>query len=219
MRRLAGILALLLGLVLSGCNKTEDKPTGAPRNMREMYQNYENQRGKPGPTKEQPISVADDKVAISGENSRIDFVGTKPEGKHDGGFATFTGTIRLDAAGTQVTGIDVTIDMDSVWTDTPMLTQHLKSPDFFDVKEHPKATFTATKIEPAKEGEYKITGDLTLHGTKKEITFPAAISVKDKTLSLKGTVTINRKEFGVSYSTKPVDDNVAITVRVGVAPK
>ena len=222
MRRFRGTMLVLLGLAVIGCSKPYDKPLSSGFDPTEMRERYGNVGNMPRPeTKDQPIPVSAGKVEISGENSRIDFVGTKPAGKHDGGFAKFTGTIKTDAAGKELGGMDVTIDMKSVWTDTGQLTQHLQSPDFFDVNEHPKATFTSTKIEPAKEGDatHTITGDLTLRGTTKAITFPATIKMADDGFSLKATFKINRQDYKVSFNKQPVDDDVTITVQVGVVKK
>ncbi len=69
------------------------------------------------------------------------------------------------------------INAGSLYSDVGKLTQHLKSPDFFGVDTYPKASFVSSKIESAVDGSntHKITGELTLHGVKKEITFPAKI--------------------------------------------
>jgi len=67
-----------------------------------------------------------------------------------------------------------------VETDTPDLTAHLKTPDFFDVAKFPKATFSSTKIErdsSAGVNSYVVTGNFDLHGQSKSITFHATIEV------------------------------------------
>jgi polyisoprenoid-binding protein YceI len=222
MRSFGGTMIFLLGLAVVGCSKSNDQPLSSGMDPSEMRERYANQAGfTPSETKDQPVPVTDGKAAISGENSRIEFVGTKPGGKHDGGFNKFSGTIKLDGAGKQVADIDVTIDMESLWVDNNQVSQHLRTPDFFDVKEHPTAMFTATKIEPPKEGgaTHTITGDLTLRGKKKAITFPATIKVADDGLSLKASFKINRQDYGVSFSKQPVDDDVTLNVHVGVAKK
>jgi polyisoprenoid-binding protein YceI len=215
-------MLLLLGLAAAGCSKTYDQPLSSGFNETEMRGRYGNIGSmKPPETKDQPIPISGGKADISDENSRIDFVATMPDGKHDCGFMKFTGTIKADAEGKQVAAIDVTIDMKSVWSDTGQLAQRLQSSGFLDVNEHPQAMFTATKIEPRKEGDatHVITGDLTLRGAKKEITFPATIKLADNTLSLKATFKINRMDYGIKYSEKGMEDEVTITVQVGVAKK
>ena len=80
----------------------------------------------------------------------------------------------------------MTIETDSLYSDNAKLTAHLKSPDFFDVKTNPKAKFVSTKVE--KDGhKYKVTGELTLNGKTKEISFPAKITARAAELKLTAT--------------------------------
>src|SRR5262249_21310391 len=71
---------------------------------------------------------------LNGNNTKITFVGTKPNGKHDGGFNKVSGSAKADTKDLSTLKINVEIDMNSLYTDTPKLTGHLKSADFFDVK-------------------------------------------------------------------------------------
>ncbi|MBO0700852.1 MAG: YceI family protein, partial [Zavarzinella sp.] len=126
-------------------------------------------------------AVAADTVKLTGENTKITWVGTKPGGKHDGGFKTVSGTATL--SGGDLAKVEVEIETESLYADDPKLTAHLKSPDFFGVKNNPKATFTSTKIEKAGKG-VTITGDLTLNGKTKSISFPATVSHAGGTLKI-----------------------------------
>ncbi len=147
-------------------------------------------------------------LAITPENSKVEFVGSKVTGKHDGGFKTFKGTINLVGEKPELSTVTVEIDTKSVFTDTDALTTHLKSADFFDVAKFPAATFTSTKVEPDATkgaGNYTVTGDLDLHGVKKVITFPATISVTPDQVAVTAEFSINRKDFGIVYAGKPDD--------------
>jgi polyisoprenoid-binding protein YceI len=160
-----------------------------------------------------PAVAADAKISLTGENTKVTFTGTKKDGKHDGGFKTLTGTATVD--GNALVKVEVEIDTDSLYSDDPKLTGHLKSPDFFGVKDNPKAKFVSTKI--AKGGKaYEITGDLTLLGKTKSITFPATISASGGNLKIEGDVKIDRNDFGMTYGKGKVDDHVAIKVAVEV---
>ena len=108
--------------------------------------------------------------------------------------------------------IDVTIDTDSLYSDNPGLTAHLKNKDFFDVKTNKTATFKSTKIEKGKDG-YQVTGDLTLNGKTKSITFPAKIEAKDG-LTLTAKFNIDRTDFGMTYGAGKIDNAVALRVDV-----
>jgi polyisoprenoid-binding protein YceI len=156
-------------------------------------------------------AIAGGTFALDGNNTKIEFVGTKPGGKHNGGFKSVTGK----ASGAEATDLklEVEIDTTSMYTDNPKLTNHLKSADFFEVKTYPKAKFVSTKVEKANDG-YTVTGDLTLRGKTKSISFPAAIAVAADGVTVKSTFTINRQDFGISFGPGKVDDTVTIKVAV-----
>ena len=160
-----------------------------------------------------PALAAETKCTLSGDNTKIEFTGSKKNGKHEGGFKTVSGTATVDGDDLTKAKIEVEIDMTSTWTDTEKLTNHLKSPDFFGVKTNPKSKFVSSKVEKDKGG-YKVTGDLTLNGKTKSISFPAKIDVKDGALTLTSDFTINRQDFGVSYGKGMINDDVALRVKV-----
>jgi polyisoprenoid-binding protein YceI len=156
-------------------------------------------------------AAADVKYALTGENTKIEFTGTKPGGKHDGGFKKLTGTATV-ADGTLAT-IEVDIDADSLWSDNEKLTGHLKNPDFFGVKDNPKATFKSTKIEKTDKG-YTITGDLTMIGKTKSVSFPASATESGGVLSISTSFPIDRTEWGMNYGKGKIDDKVTLKVAV-----
>jgi polyisoprenoid-binding protein YceI len=153
---------------------------------------------------------------LTGKNTKIEFHGTKPGGKHDGGFQNVTGTASINGTDPTTLKVDLDIDTTSLYTDTPKLTQHLKSPDFFSVKTYPKATFVSTKVEKSNTG-YTITGNLTLLGKTKTISFPAQIAVAADGLTLTSQFEINRQDYGMNYGTGKVNDEVKIKVAVKAA--
>jgi polyisoprenoid-binding protein YceI len=154
-------------------------------------------------------------IELTPDNTKIEFVGTKPEGKHAGGFTTFAGKLALAEDARTPAKIAVEIQTDSLWSDVDKLTRHLKSADFFEVKAYPQSTFVSTNIAPKQVGEatHEVTGDLTLRGITKRISFPVRISGGDE-LTLISDFTISRKEFGMTYGEGKVDDPVQITVAV-----
>jgi polyisoprenoid-binding protein YceI len=157
------------------------------------------------------FAAADEKYTLNGENTQVTFTGKKPDGKHDGGFKKLTGAI-TEAGGAWK--LEVEIDTDSLYSDNDGLTKHLKNADFFSVKEFPNAKFASTKIEKAeKEGEVKITGNLTLLGKTKEISFTGKVTHGD-TLKLVSEFAIDRNDFGMSYGKGKIEDAVAIKVNV-----
>lgn len=154
---------------------------------------------------------ADTKVELTGANTKIEFTGTKADGKHDGGFKDVTGSASV-GDGAESLKLKVEIDVASMYSDDDKLTGHLKSPDFFAVKKHPKATFEVTKVAKADKG-YEVTGDLTLLGKKKKVTFPAEIKVADG-VDLKADFKIKRSDWGMTYGKGKIDDEVSLKVAV-----
>jgi len=141
-------------------------------------------------------------LALSPDNSKVEFTASKVTMSHPGGFKQFSGTITLVGEKAENSKVTVDIDLSSVYTNEDKLTEHLKTPDFFDVAKYPKANFTSTSIVPdtAKGADnYTVTGDLDLHGQKKSITFPATIKVTPDDVSVNAEFSINRKDFGIVY--------------------
>jgi polyisoprenoid-binding protein YceI len=160
-----------------------------------------------------PAFAAETKYALTGENTAITFVGTKKDGKHTGGFKTVTGSATVDGTDVTTLKLDIEIATDSLFTDDEKLTAHLKAPDFFGVKDNPKATFKTTKVEKTEKGA-NITGDLTLLGKTKAVTFPAAVATDGATLTLSSDFKINRNDWGMTYGAGKIDDDVQLLVKV-----
>ena len=160
-------------------------------------------------------ALAED-FTLSGKNTKIEFIGTKPQGKHNGGFETVTGKATAAAGDPTSLKLEVEIETASLYTDTPKLTTHLKSSDFFAIKDHPKAKFVSTKVEKAGDG-YTVTGDLTLLGKTKSISFPATVAVTADELKLTSKFQINRHDFGMSFGKGKVDDQVTLKVNLKAA--
>ena len=158
------------------------------------------------------LAIAAD-FPLTEKNTAVKFIGAKPKGKHEGGFKAVTGNASVDGADLTTLKISLDIDTDSLYTDNEKLTAHLKSPDFFGVKSNPKAKFVSTKVEKSGDS-HKITGDLTLLGKTKSITFPATVSVADGGLNLSSSFTIDRTQWGMTYGPGKVDNDVKLTVSV-----
>lgn len=178
----------------------------------------------PAATAPAPAAAPGVEAAVSRETSRIEFVGAKVTGDHTGGFTDFTGSVSwVDG---KPTSIAFEIDMNSVFTDTPKLTAHLKTPDFFDVATHPKATFRSTSIAEAPAGSkdgatHTIAGTLTLRGTEKAISFPAKVVSDAAGVSATSEFTINRQDWGVAYKGAPdnlIKDDVLIRLDMKFPP-
>jgi len=135
------------------------------------------------------------------KSSSIDFVGAKVTRKHDGKFNTFRGSIQNVDNDPTKSSATVEIDLASLTADDPKLTNHLKTPDFFDVAKYPKATFKTTSIKPGGEAgaTHTVTGNLELHGVTKQLSFPAKIKTSGDAVQVEAEFAINRKDFGITY--------------------
>ena len=80
------------------------------------------------------------------------------------------------------------------------LMDHLKNEDFFDVQKHPKAKFVLTKIEPVKNGDMRITGNLTIKGITKPVIANAHLDRSNRSFGTR--LKIDRTEWNIVYSTK-----------------
>lgn len=151
--------------------------------------------------------------------STLGFTGSKVTGSHNGGFTNFAGSFRI-ADGKLSGSPELKIAMKSVWSDNEKLTGHLQSPDFFDVAQFPVSTFTVTSVEPAGP-KYTVTGNLSLHGVTKSVSFPADVQVSPEKVTLKAEFAINRRDFNVNFPGKPNDlirDNVVLRFDVVATP-
>lgn len=155
---------------------------------------------------------------ITPQNSKIEFIGSKVTGSEHGSFGKFSG--HIDYAGTpENSRVNITIDVDSVQTDSDGLAKHLKTADFFDAAKYPQVTFVSTAIKPGGENgaTHTVTGNLTMHNVTKSVTFPATIAVTPDTATVDSTFSINRKDFGINYAGAAdnlIRDNVALTLHV-----
>ncbi len=165
-----------------------------------------------------PAATKGQKYQITTQNSKIEFVGSKVTGHHNGSFGDFSGEI--DYSGNPETSrVNIAIKTDSITTDTPDVTKHLKTADFFDVAKFPEATFVSTAIKPGGENgaTHTITGNLNLHGVTKAVTFPATINVTPDAATVESSFSINRKDFGINYAGAAdnlIRDDVVLTLHI-----
>lgn len=151
--------------------------------------------------------------------SKVEWTGSKVTGKHDGGFKSFSGSVSLVDQTPEKSTVSVDIDAGSLFTDSDKLASHLKSGDFFDVARFPKASFVSTAVKKGSEkgASHTVTGNLTLHGVTKGISFPATIKASGSGVDVDAEFAINRKDFGLVYAGAPDDlirDDVVIRLTI-----
>jgi polyisoprenoid-binding protein YceI len=123
-----------------------------------------------------------------------------------GSFSKFDATVSADPTDPTTAKATITIDVSSVDTKDEGRDGHLKSPDFFNVEKYPNMVFNLNKVTPKGDGEYEISGDLTIVGVTKPITLTGEISgpAKDpwgnEKMAVSATGSIIRSEFGLSWN-------------------
>ncbi len=90
------------------------------------------------------------------------------------------------------------------------LVGHLKSEDFFDVNTYPETRFTIKSVqrEKSKNGNYMVTGDLTIRGKINSESFPVLISTENNKLTAKGIVIFDRTKYDVRYGSGSFFDDL-----------
>ena len=124
-----------------------------------------------------------------------------------GSFTDFDGTASFDAKDLSTLKTSFTAQVASVNTDDAKRDGHLKSPDFFDAEKFPTLTFVSKSAKQTAPSKASLTGDLTIRGVTKEVTFDVEGFGEEMTtpwgvIAVGGTATttINRQDFGVSWN-------------------
>jgi len=134
-----------------------------------------------------------------------------------GRFNAIDGSYALDAENPGASSIEVTVDTESVDTNSERRDNHLKSPDFFNAKQFPEITFKG-KLKKKGDG-YEAQGTFTLRGVSKQITVPLKrIGTKEAMGGLRtgfeGEFTISRKAYGINWRPEALGDE--ITLMLGI---
>lgn len=140
-----------------------------------------------------------------------------------GRFNDFSGKITIDQADPAKSSFALSIPMESIDTNNVKRDEHLRAPDYFNAKQFPTMTFQSTKVK-AVDGGYEVTGDLTLHGVTKPVSFILKGGDKvvefpkgTKRIGLVSTLSIRRSDFGVNAEPKALGDEVPIFIGIEAA--
>lgn len=150
----------------------------------------------------------DDRKEVNAEKSTVTWKAYKVTGSHTGTVTLQSGA--LDFHGDTLTGGEFTVDMTSINTTDlegdykNKLDGHLKSADFFGVDTHTTSTMKFTKVEASGKNSYKVTGDLTIKGITKPVTFDVSIYGSKATATLK----VDRAAYDVRYGSGSFFDNL-----------
>ena len=147
-----------------------------------------------------------------------------------GVFHDVEGSIVYDDADPSAIKVDALVKVASVDTGNEKRDGHLQTADFFDAEKNPTLSFKSTSVKQVAKGRYKLTGDLTMRGVTKPVTFDAEflgasdISIGGQARGSKAgfaaTTVVNRKDFGINWNRAldnggaMLDDSVTITLNI-----
>ncbi len=129
-----------------------------------------------------------------------------------GQFNSMNGTIRFDPENKSGASVEVGIDVASVNTGNKKRDEHLLTGDFFDHSKYPVITFKSTKVDFLGGNRCRVSGNLTIHGATRPVTFEGEYSgphgnpFGDETsVGFSGAATINREDFGIMWGSEPME--------------
>jgi polyisoprenoid-binding protein YceI len=137
-----------------------------------------------------------------------------------GNFGSFEGKLEIGEDGARASG---TVETASINTGEPQRDAHLRSPDFFDAEANPQITFVSTAITALDDEEFRITGDLTMHGITREITLHADVQGTDvdpwgnERVGLEITGQLNRGDWDMKFNQALGSGNMLVSDKVKLA--
>jgi polyisoprenoid-binding protein YceI len=151
-----------------------------------------------------------------------------------GQFNKIAGSIYFDPPNIDVSSIELTIDVSSIFTGVTKRDDHLRSPDFFNIEKYPTISFKSIQTTAVNGNRVKVTGDLTIHGITCQITVPVEFwgPVKDPfgdglSMGFAASAIINREDYGINWNQTMADNglmvgrtvNLFIDVEADLAPE
>jgi polyisoprenoid-binding protein YceI len=138
-----------------------------------------------------------------------------------GRFNVMSGHLNIDEEHPENSWVDAQVDVASIDTHDKMRDAHLLTADFFEVDKYPLITFKSTHVEAAGDENYKVTGDLTIHGVTKQVTFAAeyngqSLMMGTPRAGLAAKTKINRKDFNLSFGSVVEAGNIALSEAVTI---
>ena len=131
----------------------------------------------------------------------------------DGHFRLTSGRVTLVEEDPSRSTVEAVIDATSVDTGEPKRDRHLRSADFLDVDHHPRITFRSARIEQIGDGHWKMAGALTILGVTRPVVFDVqGGTVHGSRADAHASVTIDRRDFGMTYAGFAVGREVTITI-------
>lgn len=212
------ILSLLIVVTLiSGCSESDKKTDSKSENT---YLKTASNTGK--------------KLNIVSSDSKLEWIGKKVTGKHNGTVDIVNGDVFIDNG--KLTGGNFEIDFRTTKVldvadpeSNSKLVNHLKSPDFFSAETFPIGKFDILSLSPLSDGtenNYTVSGNLTIKGITKEIVFPAKVNVNNGSVIASGDFVIDRTLWDINFRSGKLYENLGdklindeINIKFSIAAK
>jgi len=123
------------------------------------------------------------------------------------------GTIKWDAANPAASQINASVDVNTINTNSDMRDKDIKEEKYFNYPKYPTINFVSTAVSATS-----VTGNLTIKGVTKSITFPITVTPSGQGYLFQGNFTINRNDFGVGGGSMVLSDKVDVTLKVQTTP-
>jgi polyisoprenoid-binding protein YceI len=165
------------------------------------------------------VEAESGRYAIDGGHSTA-FFGIRHLGVANfyGRFNTISGEVVLDMDDATNSSIKVSIDPASIDTASKSRDDHVRGEDFLDVENVPLMGFQSTSIEAGEDGQWDVTGKLTLHGKTREISFDAALigagetAFGDYRVGLEASFKVLRSDYGMDRMLDKLGDEIRFTL-------
>jgi polyisoprenoid-binding protein YceI len=150
-------------------------------------------------------------------HSQVGFVASMNGQAINGSFRRFDARIAFDPANLAGSSVTAVIDTASAATGDQTRDEALPSADWFSAKVFPRATFTAKTFKSLGGNRYQALGTLTIRGVNHQVAMPFELAITGSAAQMRGTVTIDRRWFGVGQGQFATPDAVAANVKVNIA--
>jgi polyisoprenoid-binding protein YceI len=124
-----------------------------------------------------------------------------------GTFSGLTGALTLDETDPAGSSVTASIPVSTLSTGDAQRDGHLKSPEFFDADKFPALTFKSLTVDRVEGGQYTVSGELTVHGVTKTVSFdvdgptaPGKDPWGNTRIGISATAKINRMDFGLTWN-------------------
>lgn len=123
------------------------------------------------------------------------------------------GDIKWDEQNVAASSFTVSADVNTINTGVEGRDNHLKKEDYFNVAKYPTITFTSTGITNTN-GAYSVTGNISIKGTTKTISFPFTVLKTSNGYVFDGSFNINRKDYNIGGGSMVLSDDANVHLKV-----